>query len=143
LLFALTRRYCHTVICEFGPALNEPVRSGASAVFWHAVGREVGFSLVRESPVASWTRVAWIPGCLDDAHWREWTIFVLEHASQASFLTGARAVGASREEESMDVLYERVAGLDVHTDTVVACVRIMADGTAKRECRTFSTTTEQ
>jgi transposase len=43
----------------------------------------------------------------------------------------------------MDVLYERVAGLDVHTDTVVACVRIMADGTAKRECRTFSTTTEQ
>ena len=82
-------------------------------------------------------------GCLDDPHWREWTIFVLEHASQASFLTGARAVGASREEESMDVLYERVAGLDVHTDTVVACVRIMADGTAKRECRTFSTTTEQ
>jgi transposase len=43
----------------------------------------------------------------------------------------------------MDVLYKRVAGLDVHNDTVVACVRIMADGKAKRECRTFSTTTEQ
>jgi transposase len=43
----------------------------------------------------------------------------------------------------MDVLYERVAGLDVHKDTVVACVRIMADGKAKRECRTFATTTEQ
>ncbi len=43
----------------------------------------------------------------------------------------------------MDILYERVAGLDVHKDTVVACVRIMADGKAKRECRTFATTTEQ
>lgn len=43
----------------------------------------------------------------------------------------------------MDVLYERVAGLDVHKDTVVACVRIMADGKPKRECRTFATTTEQ
>ncbi len=43
----------------------------------------------------------------------------------------------------MDVLYERVAGLDVHKETVVACVRIMADGKARRECRTFATTTEQ
>ncbi len=43
----------------------------------------------------------------------------------------------------MDVLYERVAGLDVHKDTVVACVRIVADGRTKRECRTFATTTEQ
>ena len=42
----------------------------------------------------------------------------------------------------MDILYERVAGLDVHKDTVVACVRIMADGKTKRECRTFATTTE-
>ena len=43
----------------------------------------------------------------------------------------------------MDILYERVAGLDVHKDTVVACVRIVADGKTKRECRTFTTTTEQ
>jgi transposase len=43
----------------------------------------------------------------------------------------------------MDVLYERVAGLDVHKETVVACGRIMADGKAGRECRTFATTTEQ
>jgi transposase len=46
-------------------------------------------------------------------------------------------------EESMDVLYERVAGLDVHKETVVACVRIMADGKARRECRTFAATTAQ
>ena len=43
----------------------------------------------------------------------------------------------------MDVLYDRVAGLDVHKDTVVACVRIVAEGKAKRDCRTFATTTEQ
>ena len=42
------------------PALYETVRAGASGVFWGAVGKEVGFSLVRESPVASWTRVAWM-----------------------------------------------------------------------------------
>lgn len=43
----------------------------------------------------------------------------------------------------MDILYERVAGLDVHKDTVVACVRIVVEGKTKRECRTFATTTEQ
>jgi transposase len=47
------------------------------------------------------------------------------------------------EEKTMDVLYERVAGLDVHKDTVVACVRIMAAGKTTRECRTFATTTGQ
>jgi transposase len=41
----------------------------------------------------------------------------------------------------MDVMHERVAGLDVHKQTVVACVRLMAGGRARRECRTFETTT--
>jgi transposase len=41
----------------------------------------------------------------------------------------------------MDVMHERVAGLDVHKDTIVACVRIIAGGKASRECRTFDTTT--
>src|SRR3981081_3339193 len=44
---------------------------------------------------------------------------------------------------SMDIIYEQVAGLDVHKDTVVACVRIVAEGKTRRECRTFSTTTDQ
>jgi transposase len=43
----------------------------------------------------------------------------------------------------MDVLYARVAGLDVHKDTVVACVRIVPDGKTKRECRSYAATTEQ
>ena len=42
----------------------------------------------------------------------------------------------------MDILYERVAGLDVHKDTVVACVRIATGRQTQRECRTFATTTE-
>ena len=41
----------------------------------------------------------------------------------------------------MDVLHERVAGLDVHQKTIVACVRRMAEGKVERECRTFETTT--
>jgi len=42
----------------------------------------------------------------------------------------------------MEVLYPRCAGLDVHKDTVVACLRTMVDGTARREVRTFKTTTK-
>jgi len=41
----------------------------------------------------------------------------------------------------MDVMHERVAGLDVHKATIVACVRLMAGGKVSRECRTFDTTT--
>lgn len=41
----------------------------------------------------------------------------------------------------MDVMHERVAGLDVHKVMIVACVRLMVDGKVGRECRTFDTTT--
>src|ERR1700716_2919972 len=42
----------------------------------------------------------------------------------------------------MEVMYERVAGLDVHKATVVACVRLGTDRKITRECRTFDTTTD-
>jgi transposase len=42
----------------------------------------------------------------------------------------------------MEVIHERVAGLDVHKDSVVACVRTMSDGKTTRESRTFDTTTD-
>jgi transposase len=42
----------------------------------------------------------------------------------------------------MEVMHERVAGLDVHKDTVVACVRTMSDGKVTRELQTFATTTD-
>jgi transposase len=41
----------------------------------------------------------------------------------------------------MDVIYPRCAGLDVHKQTVVACVRIVGDGPLLQEVRTFATTT--
>lgn len=41
----------------------------------------------------------------------------------------------------MDLLHDRCAGLDVHKETVVACVRVVTDGKVKREVRTFGTTT--
>jgi transposase len=44
-------------------------------------------------------------------------------------------------EAIMEVIHERAAGLDVHKDSVVACVRMMSGIKAARECRTFETTT--
>lgn len=41
----------------------------------------------------------------------------------------------------MDMLYACCAGLDVHRDTVVACVRRQADGRASNEVRAFGTKT--
>lgn len=43
----------------------------------------------------------------------------------------------------MEVLHPHCAGLDVHKDTAVACVRHTANGTVRREVRTFKTTTKE
>jgi len=40
----------------------------------------------------------------------------------------------------MDVQHARCAGLDVHKQTVVACVRVAVAGTGRHEVRTFATT---
>ena len=41
----------------------------------------------------------------------------------------------------MEVMHKRVAGLDVHKATVVACARLVVGRKLTRECRTFATTT--
>ena len=41
----------------------------------------------------------------------------------------------------MEAIHDRVAGLDVHKKSVVACVRLKAGRQVERECRTFDTTT--
>ena len=46
------------------------------------------------------------------------------------------------EEYTMDIMYERVAGLDVHKATIVGCVRLGSERKVTRECRTFDTTTD-
>lgn len=42
----------------------------------------------------------------------------------------------------MELLHKRCAGLDVHKDTVVACIRLVSRTRLEREVETFSTTTE-
>ena len=41
----------------------------------------------------------------------------------------------------MEVMYPRCAGLDVHKETVVACVRLAAGSDTSHVVRTFATTT--
>lgn len=41
----------------------------------------------------------------------------------------------------MEILYPRCCGLDVHKETVVACLRLAIAGKVMKEVRTFSTTT--
>ncbi len=41
----------------------------------------------------------------------------------------------------MEVMHERVAGLDVNKAMIVTCLRIMAAGKVARACRTFETST--
>ena len=41
----------------------------------------------------------------------------------------------------MEVMYPRCSGLDVHKETVVACVRLVEDGKISHSVRTFGTTT--
>jgi transposase len=42
----------------------------------------------------------------------------------------------------MEVVHERCAGLDVHQHTVVACVRVAAEGQVQQKVRSFDTTTQ-
>ncbi len=41
----------------------------------------------------------------------------------------------------MELMHRRCCGLDVHKETVVACLRLVADGKVTTEVRTFQTTT--
>jgi transposase len=41
----------------------------------------------------------------------------------------------------MEVLYPRCCGLDVHKETIVACLRLVIEGKVVKETRTFATTT--
>jgi hypothetical protein len=43
---------------------------------------------------------------------------------------------------SMEALYPHCAGLGVHKETVVACLRHMVNDAVTREVRTFGTTTK-
>ena len=42
----------------------------------------------------------------------------------------------------MELLHRRCCGLDVHKETVVACLCLMSDGKVTTEARTFQTTAD-
>ena len=48
-----------------------------------------------------------------------------------------------RREDRRDVLYRCCCGMDVHKDTVAACVLMWEAGAARKEKRIFGTTTQQ
>jgi transposase len=86
-------------------------------------------------------------GCeLDLGRFDDLVLRTERRRSEACFLgfciAKAPLPAACDEEAVMDVIHDRVAGLDVHKDTVVACVRTMSGTRATRECRTYATTTE-
>ncbi len=43
----------------------------------------------------------------------------------------------------MEVLHPHCAGLDVHKESVVACIRHMVDGKVTTDVKTFKTTTQE
>ena len=57
------------------------------------------------------------------------------------FLLRGPHVDDATLEEEMELLHRRCCGLDVHKETVVACLRLVADGKVTTEVRTFQTTT--
>jgi len=46
-----------------------------------------------------------------------------------------------QKERGMELMYKRCAGLDVHQRSVMACVRVVEDGTSAEEINSFETTT--
>src|ERR1700758_2560757 len=67
----------------------------------------------------------------------------LGSAGPRGVLTASHAGWRRATGGQMEVLYPHCAGLDVHKDTVVACVRHTVNGTIKRAVRTFKTTTKE
>src|SRR5512143_1905223 len=52
-----------------------------------------------------------------------------------------RHAGNSKKEEAMEVIHARCAGLDIHKDMVMACVRLAEGDDVRQEVRSFPTTT--
>ena len=64
--------------------------------------------------------------------------YASEHAQENIILRGSRAVNYFQGVKTMEVVYERCCGLDIHKASITACV---IEGT-KKEMRTFWTMTD-
>jgi hypothetical protein len=99
------------------------------------VGTEVGIPLMRTSPLTSWT-----PGFLEHLRLSP-RAFIGPGARLLEFLFAGPHADDATQEENMELLHRRCCGLDVYKETVVACLRLVADGKVTTEVRTFQTTT--
>src|SRR5215470_10142035 len=91
--------------------------------------------LVRVSPFSSWTRGPRAPLIVPRGANAPGARFV-------EFIDKVPTLAAQLWREGvMEVIHSRCAGLDVHKETVVACVRLALDGKVTRDIRTFETTT--
>src|ERR1700722_10270575 len=99
-----------------------------------AARTEAGWTLVRYSPSLSLTRsFASIPNCRRRSQDpRARLLDFYDAGSPRLPPPGGRW---------MKLHHARCAGLDVHKETVVACVRTQVDGGVSHEVRTFGTTT--
>ncbi len=88
---------------------------------------------------ASSSYFSWTRGLTSTPHCRL-RIHALEHALQTSMTWVARRCRRDME-AIMEVIYPRCAGLEVHKQTVIACVRIAGGNAPTQEIRTFPTTT--
>jgi transposase len=94
-------------------------------------GGEVGHGIGASTPRVSWARDP-----------REYPELRYERVYQTSTSPGVlRRHRTPNAEVCMEVLYPRCAGLDVHKDTVVACVRLARGRKVSRTTRTFGTYT--
>src|SRR6266496_1245131 len=107
--------------------------------------------VVRISARRAWAEVGGPEWCFELANNLTW-------ASAGTTLCRTRCAGSTQvnlfhlttppsarraEEPAMERIHERCAGLDVHKETVVACVRVDERGRPKSEVRTFGTTTSE
>ena len=139
---ALAMTTLEDVIASLSPAYGRPAVDETGG---KACG---GAMMVLPSVSRSTLLGAGEPGCeldprsLEDPHWchgrqRPWSALV-----RFRFVGGSHPGGDRYGGDSMEVMHRRVAGLDVHKETVVACVRVMAGRRPTRECRTLTTTTQ-
>ncbi len=96
------------------------------------VGTEVGSRLARIEPAAKFDR---------DADWNNGLLPVSEHARETHLIQASTATRLTKG-ASMRIVYQRCCGLDVHKDSVTACLLLIDDdGEFHVEKRRFGTMT--
>src|SRR5215475_13507298 len=135
-LWSTQRRSRHWSLPPAKPTLVDETEARLDAMMRGAVGPEVGHHNGADEPALEFDRA--VQSTVDCRHGSLCGpgARLLDFPKRTA--TPAAQLGL---EASMEVLHERCAGLDVHKNTVVACVRVLQGGKVEREVRTFKTMT--